>query len=84
LQQSKPDLHLHGDPKPRPLPPFDGKKGPKEPDPNALSGVKLPKGATINDLGKDGIKIMVPVKGTPQEESPEQTPVEPPGGGAKD
>ena len=87
LQQSKPDLTIHKDVGERrgiverdpPKPPFDYKKGPKEPDQNPLSGVTLPKGATINDAGKDGGKVMVPVTGTPQEESPEQTPVEPPG-----
>ena len=42
-------------------------------------GIKLPWGIIINDVGKDGGKIMYPVKGKPQEESPEQTPVEPPG-----
>jgi len=40
-------------------------------------GIKLP--IIINGVGKDGVKIMYPVKGKPQEESPEQTPVEPPG-----
>jgi hypothetical protein len=53
---------------------------PAERDPNPLHGVKSPDGAPSHDSGlsKDGHILMVPVWGTPREESPEQTPYKPP------
>jgi hypothetical protein len=87
-QPSKPaDLQVHGDipnllkgPTNDPNGPDYKKSIPAERDPNPLHGVKPPKGAPSHDegLSKDGHIIMVPLKGTPREESPDQTPYKPP------
>jgi hypothetical protein len=86
-QPSKPvDLHPHGD-----IPNLikghtddlniDYKKHmPHERDPNPLAGAKPPKGAPTHDggLSKDAHIIMVPLGDPPREESPDQTPYQPP------
>jgi hypothetical protein len=87
-QPSKPaDLQVHGDipnllkgPTNDPNGPDYKKSIPAERDPNPLHGVKPPDGAPSHDdgLSKDGHIIMVPVRGTPREESPDQTPYKPP------
>jgi hypothetical protein len=84
---SKPaDLQVHGDisnllkgPTNANAPDYK-KSIPDERDPNPLHGVKPPDGAPSHDSGlsKDGHIIMVPVWGSPQKESPDQTPYQPP------
>jgi hypothetical protein len=86
-QASKPvDLHPHGDIPNLIKGPTDDlnidykKHMPHERDPNPLAGAKPPKGTPTHDggLSKDAHIIMVPLGDPPREESPDQTPYQPP------
>ena len=86
-QASKPvDLHPHGDIANLIKGPTDDlnidykKHMPHERDPNPLAGAKPPKGTPTHDggLSKDAHIIMVPLGDPPREESPDQTPYQPP------
>jgi hypothetical protein len=87
-QPSKPvDLHVHGDipnllkgPTNDPNGPDYSKSIPPQLDSNPLSQVKIPDGLPTHNSGlsKDGHILSIPVWGSPQKESPDQTPYEPP------